>query len=79
LAVYLGGNGRWANFNAVLDPRGPRPAPYYNYTSSVNVSTLSTEEKALLGKIMEAAENDAIIGPDDEDLFYTVFQKLVDI
>ena len=80
LAVYLGGNGNWANFNAVLDPRGPRPAPYHNYTEEVLISSLTTEEKEMLQEILEDAEIDLThSGSEKSATFYSIFQKLVDI
>jgi hypothetical protein len=81
LAVYLGGNGRWANFNAVLDPRGPQPEALYSYAAeAVKIPSLSTEEKEMLQGILEDAEIDLThSGSEKSATFYSIFQKLVDI
>jgi hypothetical protein len=80
LAVYLGGNGNWANFNAVLDPRGPQPSAYYNQvTIGAAQSNLTSEEKEMLQEILEDAEIDRTHDSDKSETFYSIFQKLVDI
>lgn len=81
LAVYLGGTSGWGRFNAILNPS--RHQTVYQYAvkpAPAPAHVLTGEERALVQKIFEEVEDDmTFVEPEVQDLFYSAFEKLVDI
>ena len=78
LAVYLGGTSYpWGGFRSLLTP-ATRPT-YYGVKLPTAGPKLTPDEQKMLQKILEDAEIDHTHDSEKGEIFYSVFQKLVDI